>query len=150
MDSGRKPSRILVADDQPTVLDALKMLLGSEAFEVEAVRSPQLVLESIAVREYDVLLLDLNYARDTTSGTEGLQLLEKIRQLDAQVPIIVMTAWGTIALAVEALHRGARDFIQKPWDDDHLVAKLRTHAELYQSLRYGQRLEAENKLFRLG
>lgn len=139
-----------MADDQPSILDALRMLLRSEGFEVDAVRSPQVVLESIAVREYDVLLLDLNYARDTTSGGEGLELLEKIRQQIPQLPVIVMTAWGTIDLAVQALHHGARDFIQKPWDDEVLVAKLRTHAELHQSFRYGQRLEAENKLFRPG
>ncbi len=150
MDSGRKASSILVADDQPSVLDALKMLLRSEGFEVDTVRSPQVVLESIAARDYDVLLVDLNYARDTTSGSEGLELLEKIREQVSQLPIIVMTAWGTIDLAVEALHHGARDFIQKPWDDEVLVAKLRTHAELHQSFRYGQRLEAENKLFRPG
>src|SRR5215471_13861149 len=136
MDSGKNSFRVLVADDQLTILDALKMLLRSEGFEVDVARSPQIVLESIAVREYHVLLLDLNYARDTTSGTEGLQLLDRIREMVAQVPIIVMTAWGTIDLAVEALHRGARDFIQKPWDDDHLVVKLRTHAELHQSFRY--------------
>jgi len=150
MDSGKNSFRVLVADDQVTILDALKMLLRSEGFEVDVARSPQIVLESIAVREYDVLLLDLNYARDTTSGTEGLQLLDRIREMVAEVPLIVMTAWGTIDLAVEALRRGARDFIQKPWDDDHLVVKLRTHAELHQSFRYGQRLEAENKLFRPG
>lgn len=139
---------ILVADDQPSVLDAMKMLLRSEGFDVEAARSPDIVLESIGLREYDVLLLDLNYARDTTSGAEGIELLERIRAIDSQVPVIVMSAWGTINLAVEALHRGARDFIQKPWDDERLVATLRTHAELYRALRQSQRLEAENRLFR--
>jgi DNA-binding NtrC family response regulator len=140
--------RILVADDQPAVLDALKMLLHSEGFEVHVVRSPQVVLESLALREYDLLLLDLNYARDTTSGREGIELLQSIREMDAQVPVIVMTAWGTISLAVEAVRRGARDFIQKPWDDERLVSVIRTHAELFYSLRHRQRLEAENKLLR--
>jgi DNA-binding NtrC family response regulator len=143
-----KSYRILVADDQPAVLDALKMLLRSGKFEVDAVRSPQVVLESMAVREYDTLLLDLNYARDTTSGREGIELLQKIREIDSQVPIIVMTAWGTIDLAVEAVRRGARDFVQKPWDDDRLLATIKTNAELYQALRQAQRLEAENRLFR--
>jgi DNA-binding NtrC family response regulator len=148
MGTSDKPYRILVADDQSAVLDALKMLLGGEGFEVDAVRSPRVVLESIGLREYDILLLDLNYARDTTSGTEGMDLLHKIRQIDNQVPVIVMTAWGNIGLAVEAVRGGARDFIQKPWDDDRLVGILRTHAELYRAHRLGQRLEAENRLFR--
>ncbi len=147
----RKPSetyRILVADDQPSVLDALKMLLRTEGFDVEAVRSPTVVLESITIHEFDVLLLDLNYARDTTSGAEGIELVEQIRAIDSQLPIIVMSAWGTINLAVEAVRRGARDFIQKPWDDERLISILRTHAELFRALRQSQRLEAENKLFR--
>jgi DNA-binding NtrC family response regulator len=140
--------RILVADDQPAVLDALKMLLRSEGFEVDTVRSPQVVLESLAMREYDTVLLDLNYARDTTSGREGIELLQSIRELDFQVPVIVMTAWATISLAVEAVRRGARDFIQKPWDDERLVAVIKTHAELFHGMRHRQRLEAENKLLR--
>jgi DNA-binding NtrC family response regulator len=124
------------------------MLLRSEGFEVDMVRSPQAALESISLREYEVLLLDLNYARDTTSGTEGIELVEKIKEIDGQIPIILMTAWATIDLAVEAVRRGGRDFIQKPWDDDRLVAILRTHADLHYALRHGQRLEAENKLHR--
>lgn len=140
--------RVLVADDQSSVLDAIKMLLRTEGFDVDTARSPEIVLESIGLREYDVLLLDLNYARDTTSGAEGIELLQRIRAIDSQVPVIVMSAWGTIDLAVEALRRGARDFIQKPWDDERLVATLCTHAELYRALRQSQRLEAENKLFR--
>src|SRR5437764_10422527 len=99
----QKSYRILVADDQPAILDALKMLLRSEGFEVETARSPQVVLESLGLREYDILLLDLNYARDTTSGREGIELLEAIREIDSQVPIVVMTAWATIDLAVEAV-----------------------------------------------
>jgi DNA-binding NtrC family response regulator len=148
MSTTEKSYRVLVADDQPAILDALKLLLRSEGFEVDLVRSPQVVLESIALREYDTLLLDLNYARDTTSGREGLELLENIRRVDSQVPVIVTTAWGTINLAVEAMRRGARDFIQKPWEDERLLVTLRINAELYRALRQGQRLEAENKLFR--
>jgi DNA-binding NtrC family response regulator len=148
MRTTQKSYHILVADDQPSVLDALKMLLRSEGFEVDTVRSPEIVLESIKLREYDVLLLDLNYARDTTSGAEGIELVERIRAMDNQVPIVVMSAWGTINLAVEVVRGGVRDFIQKPWEDDRLVATLRTHAELYQAVRQSRRLEAENRLFR--
>jgi DNA-binding NtrC family response regulator len=148
MRTAQKTYRILVADDQPSVLDAIKMLLRSEGFEVDTVRSPEVVLESLSLREYDALLLDLNYARDTTSGAEGIELVERIRAIDSYVPVIVMSAWGTIDLAVEAVRGGARDFVQKPWDDDRLVATLRTHAELYQAVRQSRRLEAENKLFR--
>lgn len=148
MSSTEKSYRILVADDQPAILDALKLLLRSEGFEVDVVRSPQVVLESIALREYDTLLLDLNYARDTTSGREGLDLLENVRRVDSQVPVIVTTAWGTINLAVEVMRRGARDFVQKPWEDERLIATVRVNAELYRALRQGQRLEAENRLFR--
>lgn len=148
MQTEQRKYRVLVADDQPSVLDAIKMLLRTEGFDVDTARSPEIVLESIGLREYDVLLLDLNYARDTTSGAEGIELLQRIRAIDSQVPVIVMSAWGTIDLAVTALRRGARDFIQKPWDDERLVATLCTHAELYRALRQSQRLEAENKLFR--
>ncbi|MCU1255620.1 MAG: Two-component system response regulator [Candidatus Angelobacter sp.] len=148
MEVSEKPYRILVADDQPAVLDALKMLLRSENFEVDAVRSPQIVLESLSMREYDAILLDLNYARDTTSGMEGLELLQRIKEIDHQVPVIVMTAWATISLAVEAVRAGARDFLEKPWDDERVVRTLRIQAELYRAIRHGQRLEAENSLFR--
>ena len=148
MSDTEKPYRVLVADDQPAILDALKMLLRAENFDVSAMRSPQVVLESMALHEFDVLLLDLNYARDTTSGREGIELIARIKQIDSQVPIIVMTAWGTIDLAVEAVRMGARDFVQKPWDDERLVNTIRTQAELYRALRRGQRLEAENRLFR--
>src|SRR6266700_459913 len=148
MPSAEKAHRILIADDQPAVLDALKMLLRSEGFEVDVVRSPQVALASLGLREYDTVLLDLNYARDTTSGQEGIELLESIRAIDSQLPVIVMSAWGTIELAVETVRRGARDFIQKPWDDERLVTTVRNQAELCQALRRSQRLEAENKLFR--
>jgi DNA-binding NtrC family response regulator len=148
MSHSEKAYRVLVADDQPAVLDALKMLLRAEGMDVFAMRSPQVVLDSIAMHEYDVLLLDLNYARDTTSGREGMDLIARIKEIDSQVPIVVMTAWGSIDLAVEAMRLGARDFIQKPWDDERLLNTVRTHAELYRALRQGQRLEAENRLFR--
>ena len=88
---------------------------------MDAVRSPHVTLESLALREYDAVLLDLNYARDTTSGGEGVELIDRIRELDNEMPIVLMTAWGTIDLAVETVRRGARDFIQKPWDDERLL-----------------------------
>lgn len=142
--------RVLVADDQSAVREALRMLLRSEGFEVETVSTVSVVLHAITLHEYDTLLIDLNYARDTTSGKEGMQLLEAIREIDDRLPVIVMTAWATVDLAVEAVKRGARDFIQKPWDDDHLIATIKTHGELYRALRGAQRLDAANKLLQTG
>jgi DNA-binding NtrC family response regulator len=142
-----KTYRILIVDDQSAVLDALKILMRSEGFEAECVRSPQVALESLGLREYDAMLLDLNFARDTTSGREGIELLDSIHALDSHLPVVVMSGWGTIDLAVEAVRRGARDFIQKPWNDERLVMTLRNNAELCQALRKGQRLETGNKLF---
>jgi DNA-binding NtrC family response regulator len=146
--AAERPYRILIGDDQPAVLDALKLLFRSEGFEVETARSPKVILESLSMREYEMLLLDLNYARDTTSGREGLDLIKKIKEADNHVPIIVMTAWATIDLAVEAVRRGAHDFLQKPWDDEKLLVTVKTHAQLYRALRRGLRLEAENRIFR--
>jgi len=140
--------RILIADDQTDVLAALRLLFKSEPFEVQTASSPAGVLKAIDSQELDVILIDLNYARDTTSGSEGLDLLSRIRVVDPTLPVVVMTAWGSVDLAVEAMRRGARDFIQKPWDDDRMVTTLRNQAELCQALRRGQRLEAENSLFR--
>ncbi|HEY0078080.1 MAG TPA: sigma-54 dependent transcriptional regulator [Pyrinomonadaceae bacterium] len=140
--------RILIADDQPDVLEALRLLLKSESYQSEAVGSPQEVLCALEAGDFDVLLIDLNYARDTTSGQEGLDLLSRIRTLDATLPVVVMTAWSSVELAVEAMRRGARDFIQKPWDNARLLSVLRTQVELGSALRRGQRLEAENNLLR--
>ncbi len=140
--------RVLVADDQPDVLEALRLLLKGEGFRVETVGSPRAVGEALQAREFDVLLMDLNYARDTTSGQEGLDLLARVPALDATLPIVVMTAWASVDLAVEAMRRGARDFVQKPWDDARLLSILRTQCELARALRRGQRLEAENRLLR--
>jgi DNA-binding NtrC family response regulator len=142
------PPRALVADDQADVLEALRLLLKGEGFRTETVGSPRAVVEALQAREFDVLLMDLNYARDTTSGQEGLDLLARVPALDATLPIVVMTAWASVDLAVEAMRRGARDFVQKPWDDARLVSILRTQAELARALRRGQRLEAENRLLR--
>jgi DNA-binding NtrC family response regulator len=141
-------ARILVADDQADVLQALRLLLKAEGCEIETVTSPAGVLAAVDAREFDVALIDLNYTRDTTSGEEGLSLLSKLQQLDTPMPVIVMTAWGTVDLAVEAMRRGARDFIQKPWDNERVLAVVRTQVELGRALRRSQRLEAENRVLR--
>src|SRR5215212_8623767 len=140
------PLRTLIADDQPDVLEALRLLLKGEGFLADAVTSPSEVIEAIKARNYDILLMDLNYARDTTSGQEGLDLLTRVQALDNSLPVVVMTAWGSVDLAVEAMRRGARDFIQKPWDNARLLSILSTQVELGHALKKGQRLEAENRL----
>jgi DNA-binding NtrC family response regulator len=141
-------SRVLIADDQPAVIEALRLLLKGEGFEIRAVASPSDVLDVLARQTYDVALIDLNYTRDTTSGQEGLDLLARIRETDPQLPVVVMTAWGSVELAVEAMQRGARDFVQKPWENERLLTILRTQAELSSALRKGVRLEAENQMLR--
>ena len=135
--------KILIADDQTDVLAALRLLLKGERFDIETATSPAGVLEKVNSQDLDVVLIDLNYARDTTSGDEGLDLLTSIRAVDPSLPVVVMTAWGNVDLAVEAMRRGARDFIQKPWDNARLLAVVRTQVELGM-LRRGRRLEAEN------
>jgi DNA-binding NtrC family response regulator len=140
--SGTRPARALVADDQRDVLEALRLLLRPEGFEIEAVGSPATVLEAAGRHDFDVALIDLNYARDTTSGDEGLELLGQLRQIDPSLPVVVMTAWGSIDLAVEAMRQGARDFIEKPWENERLLSILRTQIELGRALRARERLEA--------
>ncbi|MBN1550673.1 sigma-54-dependent Fis family transcriptional regulator [bacterium] len=146
--SNSEHPRVLIADDQKDVLEALRLLLKGEGFEIDRVNSPAQILRSIKLKDFDALLMDLNYTRDTTSGKEGLDLLEQINRMDSTLPVIVMTAWGSIELAVEAMRRGARDFIQKPWDNTRLISILRTQIELGRALRIGQRLEEENRLLR--
>jgi DNA-binding NtrC family response regulator len=146
--STQKPARVLAADDQPDILEALGLLLKGEGFLLEAARSPQEVLQAVSTHEHDVVLIDLNYARDTTSGQEGFDLLARLQALDPTLPVVVMTAWGSVELAVEAMRRGARDFIQKPWENARLVTVLRTQADLARALRQGQHLEAENRALR--
>jgi DNA-binding NtrC family response regulator len=137
--------RVLIADDQPDVLEALRLLLKGEGFRLELAGSPAAILEAVEAREFDVVLMDLNYARDTTSGQEGLDLLSQIRRHDGTLPVVVMTAWSSVELAVEAMRRGARDFVQKPWENARLLTILRTQVELARALRRQQRLEAENR-----
>ncbi len=145
---GASEPRILLADDQVDVLESLRLLLRSEEYQIEGVQSPRAVLEAVKSKDFDVVLMDLNYARDTTSGREGLDLLAKLQALDSTLPVVVMTAWGSVEVAVEAMRFGARDFIQKPWDNERLLSVLRTQVELCQALRQGLRLEAENALLR--
>src|SRR5690242_15458774 len=140
--------RILIADDQSDVLEALRLLLKREGYKIESAEFPQQVLQMIENRDYDAAIIDLNYTRDTTSGQEGLELLAKIQSIDSMLPVIVMTAWGSVDLAVEAMRRGARDFIQKPWENERLSSIVRTQLELSEAIRRGQRLEAENQLLR--
>ncbi|MGA9583910.1 MAG: sigma-54 dependent transcriptional regulator [Terracidiphilus sp.] len=140
--------RVLVADDQPHILEAVELLLEPQGIHVECVRSPQLLLEALGQSDYDVLLIDLNYTRDTTSGKEGLDLLARLQEIDPRMPVIVMTAWGNIDLAVESIKRGARDFIQKPWENERLISLIRVHAELHKALRRARQLELENRLLR--
>lgn len=141
-------SRILIADDQRDVLDALQLLLKGEPFTAETATSPAMVLAAVGKSRFDALLIDLNYTRDTTSGNEGLELLRAIRQLEPQLPVIVMTAWGTIEVAVTAMRAGASDFIEKPWDNQRLMSVLRTQVELGRALRTASRLQAEQELLR--
>ena len=140
--------RILVADDQGDVREALRLLLKGEGFQTEMAASPAAVLEIVEHRELDAVLMDLNYARDTTSGREGLELLPKIQQVDPTLPVVVMTAWGSVDGAVEAMRRGARDYVEKPWDNARLLATVRTQVELSRALRTSQRLESENRRLR--
>jgi DNA-binding NtrC family response regulator len=136
--------RVLVADDQPDVLEALRILLKAEGFEVTSACSPAEVLVAAERSDFDLALVDLNYTRDTTSGQEGLDLLTGLRRLDATLAVVVMTAWGSVDGAVEAMRRGARDYIEKPWDNDRLLATLRAQVELRRALRRNQLLEGEN------
>src|SRR5271165_5789351 len=139
---------LLVADDQPHILDAIELLVRPEGYRVERARSPQMVLDALLSGSFDALLIDLNYTRDTTSGQEGLDLLAQVAALDSQLPVIVMTAWANVEVAVEAMRRGARDFIQKPWENTRLLTILATQIDLHHAVRRAERLEAENRLLR--
>jgi DNA-binding NtrC family response regulator len=145
--AGRK-KRVLIADDQPDVLEALRLLLKGEGFEIETAASPAGLLQAVESSDFDAVLLDLNYTRDTTSGREGFELLTRLQELDSTLPLIVMTAWGSIQSAVEAMRRGARDYVEKPWDNQRLVSVLRTHCELGRALRESERLQSENRMLR--
>jgi len=141
--------RLLAADDQPDVLEALLLLLRPQGYRVDVAKSPAEVRGALASESYDAVLIDLNYTRDTTSGQEGLDLLSEIISVDSNLPVIVMTAWGNVDLAVEAMRRGARDFVQKPWENERLLAILRTQIELHQALQKAERLAAENRILQV-
>ena len=140
--------RILVADDQPDVVEALRLLLKSEGFETQTASSPVGVLKAVEQDAFDLVLMDLNYTRDTTSGREGLDLLTELRAADHTLPVVVMTAWGSVDGAVEAMRRGARDYIEKPWDNQRLLSMVKTQTALGRALRRSQRLEDENRQLR--
>jgi DNA-binding NtrC family response regulator len=147
MSSAAKP-RVLIADDQQDVLEAVRLLLKGEQYEVETAKSPAGILAALEARDFDAVLMDLNYARDTTSGQEGLDLLHKIQALDWTLPTVVMTAWASTASAVEAMRRGAYDYVEKPWDNSRLLAILRNAIDMGRALRKSQRLESENQTLR--
>ncbi|HZL45839.1 MAG TPA: sigma-54 dependent transcriptional regulator [Opitutaceae bacterium] len=140
--------RILIADDQSDVLEALRLLLKAEGYQIETVKSPAAVIKALEARDFSLVLMDLNYERDTTSGQEGLDLLKKIQTIDSSLPVVVMTAWASVDVAVEAMRRGARDFITKPWDNPRLVAIVRNQIDLGNAVRAYRRLEQENQLLR--
>jgi DNA-binding NtrC family response regulator len=135
------PPRLLIADDQPDVLEALRLLLKPEGYGIDTATSPAQLLRQLEMKDYDVVLMDLNYTRDTTSGQEGLDLLTRIHAADESLPVVVMTAWGSVNVAVEAMRRGARDFLQKPWENERLLSIVRTQTELGRALRRGRKLE---------
>jgi DNA-binding NtrC family response regulator len=141
-----EPPLILLADDQPDVLEALRLLLKTEGYETRSAASPAEILKALEAEPPDVLLMDLNYTRDTTSGREGLELLDEVRSRDPDLPVVVMTAWGSIELAVEAMRRGARDFLEKPWENARLLAVVGNQVELAGSRRRERRLAAANRI----
>jgi sigma-B regulation protein RsbU (phosphoserine phosphatase) len=143
LNEGTSAGRVLVADDQAHVLDALQLLLKSHGYQAEVVTHPARVLQALKAREFDVVLMDLNYTRDTTAGGEGLELVSQIRLIDENLPLVVMTAWSSVDLAVEAMRRGASDFVQKPWHNRQLLEKLETQVERCRSLRHAQRQRAD-------
>ncbi len=145
---GATPNRILIADDDADIIEALRMLLKNEGYQVEAVRSPAAALKAVEAKDYALALIDLNYARDTTSGKEGLDLLGHLQAADPTLPVVIMTAWANVELAVEAMRRGARDFVSKPWDNLRLIATVKTQIELGGAVRAYRRLEQENQLLR--
>jgi phosphoserine phosphatase RsbU/P len=130
--------RILIADDQPDLLDALRLLLKGEDMQMEAVTSPDAALRAIESGKFDLLLMDLNYTGDTTSGREGIDLLARVQALDEMLPVVAMTGWGSVDLAVEAMRRGVRNFVQKPWDNQQLVAMLRSEIDAGRARRQQQ------------
>jgi DNA-binding NtrC family response regulator len=142
--------RVLIADDQPEILSALSFICSAEGFSISTADSPAAVLAKLAKEDFDLALVDMNYHERTQTGAEGLKLLKQIREIDSSVPVVVMTAYGSIQLAVEAVQLGAKDFIQKPWENERLLSILRTQIALRDALIGKERLEAENRSLRKG
>ena len=140
--------RVLIADDQSEVLRALSFICSAEGYQAITVNSPAAVLAKLGKEDFDVVLIDLNYHQDNASGEEGLALLKQIRAIDSSIPVVVMTAFASIQLAVEAVRLGAQDFLQKPWENERLLSILRTQIALRDALRVKERLEAENSTLR--
>src|SRR5437667_7406061 len=148
MPASSSAPRILIADDQRDVLEALKLLLKAEGYDVETATSPRGMRTALDVRYFAARLIDMNSTRDATSGAEGFDLLARLQTLDRAPPVVVMTAWGSVDGAVEAMRRGARDYIEKPWDNRRLLATLRTQVELGRALGKSRQLELENRALR--
>jgi len=142
------PHRILIADDQADVLEALRLLLKAEGYQIETVKSPAAVIKAVEARDFSLAMIDLNYTRDTTSGQEGLELLAKLQAVDPTLPVIVMTAWASVEIAVEAMRRGAKDFVTKPWENPRLISIVKNQIELASAVRAYRRLEEENQILR--
>jgi DNA-binding NtrC family response regulator len=142
------PPLVLIADDQADILEALRLLLKAEGYRTVTAHVPEGVIALVEQHRPDAALIDLNYTRDTTSGREGLDLLSRLQALDPILPVIVMTAWGSVDKAVEAMRLGARDFIEKPWDNARLLTTLKNQVEWSRAIRVGQRLALENELLR--
>ena len=146
--AGAPTHRILIADDHADIIEALRLLLKNEGYQTEAVKSPAAAVKAVEARDFSLALIDLNYARDTTSGKEGLDLLNRLQSIDSTLPVVIMTAWANVELAVEAMRRGARDFVAKPWENQRLLAIVRNQIELGGTMRAYRRLEQENQLLR--
>jgi phosphoserine phosphatase RsbU/P len=140
------PPRILIADDQPDVLNALRLLLKGQGYETEGVTSPAELLRALTARDFDLLLMDLNYARDTTSGREGLDLLSRLKGLEDAPAIVVMTGWATVGLAVEAMQYGVADFVEKPWTNARLLEILQKQVDMARERRAARRKAAQENL----
>jgi DNA-binding NtrC family response regulator len=146
--SDANPPLVLIADDHADIREALRFLLKGEGIQLVAAESPKQIFEEISRRDFDLALIDLNYTRDTTSGAEGLDALARIKAIDAALPVIVLTAWGSVEIAVEAMRRGAGDFVQKPWENERLLSIVHNQIQLGRAVRRNERLEAENRLLR--
>jgi DNA-binding NtrC family response regulator len=141
-------AKILIADDQSELLSALSFICSAEGYHTTCVDSPEAAVAALSKSEFDLILMDMNYHPDRTTGQDGLDLLRRIQQIDPSIPAVVMTAWGSIPLAVEAVKAGARDFLQKPWENERLLSILRTQIQLRAALKGKERLEAENQVLR--